>query len=424
MRKRLWLIFGPVICAVALILITILLANPNPKSNYDVEKKAAVATTPQVFKSGVLKRQALSDSDHRFVPFFGSSEWKRMDSMHPSVLAEGYQRSYRPFLIGQAGATSLAQYFGMQQITDQLQDKQAVFVISPQWFVKDAQKQKALPMFYSKAQGLDFLQNQTGTDADRYVARRFVQVNPKDSLTGMMTKVADGKTLSKTDNAKIKSYLHISNKEDAFFSTWKTADTYDNKIAPKAKKLPQPYNERVLSQLATETAQKDTSNNPYHIKNSFYTKRIKSHEAKLAGSQKNFNYVQSREYNDFQAVLNQFAESNTDVMFVIPPVNKKWAEYTGLNEKMYQKSVEKMKFQLSSQGFNQVADLSKNGNKPYYMEDTVHLGWNGWLNFDQHVNRFLTTKQKAPNYKINNQFLDNQWAMYEPKAKDDFSKFK
>ena len=51
--------------------------------------------------------------------------------MHPGVLAEKYNRSYRPYFMGQAGAASLSQYFGMQQITSELENKQAVFVISP-----------------------------------------------------------------------------------------------------------------------------------------------------------------------------------------------------------------------------------------------------------------------------------------------------
>lgn len=47
----------------------------------------------------------------RFIPFLGSSEWVRFDSMHPAVLAEKYNRPYRPYFLGQAGATSLIQIF-------------------------------------------------------------------------------------------------------------------------------------------------------------------------------------------------------------------------------------------------------------------------------------------------------------------------
>ncbi len=79
-------------------------------------KQDAVALSYISFKSKYKKNRALGDKNHRFVPFFGSSEWSRFDSMHPSVLADAYQREYTPYLLGQRGAASLTQYFGMQQI--------------------------------------------------------------------------------------------------------------------------------------------------------------------------------------------------------------------------------------------------------------------------------------------------------------------
>ncbi|MDE7504897.1 D-alanyl-lipoteichoic acid biosynthesis protein DltD, partial [Streptococcus agalactiae] len=109
---------------------------------------------------------------------------------------------------------------------------------------------------------------------------------------------------------------------------------------------------------------------------------------------------------------------NTDVLFVIPPVNKKWTDYTGLDQKMYQKSVEKIKHQLQSQGFNHIADLSRDGGKPYFMQDTIHLGWNGWLELDKHINPFLTEENSKPNYHINNKFLKKSWAKYTERPSD------
>ena len=97
-------------------------------------------------------------------------------------------------------------------------------------------------------------------------------------------------------------------------------------------------------------------------------------------------------------------------MFVIPPVNEKWQAYTGLGQEMYAKTVDQIRYQLSSQGFNQVADLSKCGNEPYFMQDTIHLGWNGWLAFDKAVNPFLTNKQPTPNYHLNDYFFSREWA--------------
>lgn len=65
------------------------------------EKRSAVATTIDSFKERSQKVRALSDPNMRFVTFFGSSEWLRFDGAHPAVLAEKYNRSYRPYLLGQ-----------------------------------------------------------------------------------------------------------------------------------------------------------------------------------------------------------------------------------------------------------------------------------------------------------------------------------
>ena len=83
--------------------------------------------------------------------------------MHPSILSEAYKRDYTPFLLGLKGAESLTHYFGMQQIRPQLTGKQAVFVISPQWFVKDGQVSGAFNAYYASDQGYNFLKSQNAS---------------------------------------------------------------------------------------------------------------------------------------------------------------------------------------------------------------------------------------------------------------------
>ena len=41
-----------------------------------------------------------------------------------------------------------------------------------------------------------------------------------------------------------------------------------------------------------------------------------------------------------------------------------------------------------------IADLSTKGNQPYFMEDTIHLGWRGWLAADEYIQPFLDSKVK------------------------------
>ena len=209
--------------------------------------------------------------------------------------------------------------------------------------------------------------------------------------------------------------MRFVRREDAFFSTFMAMNNsnYEKKVLSRLDRLPDSFSYDALKEMATAEAKKKTSNNKLGISNSFYKSRIARKLKKLKGFQKKESYLQSPEYNDLQLVLDQFAQSRTNVLFVIPPVNSKWMAYTGLSGDMYQKTVEKIRYQLESQGFTNIADFSKDGDKPYFMQDTIHIGWNGWLAFDKVVDPFVSNPQPAPEYKINERFLSKDWAVYK-----------
>ena len=50
------------------------------------------------------------------------------------------------------------------------------------------------------------------------------------------------------------------------------------------------------------------------------------------------------------------------------------------------------------------------------MQDTIHLGWNGWLAADKKIAPFLKDhRSQAENYKINNPyFLSKEWQEMNP----------
>ncbi|MGT2742097.1 D-alanyl-lipoteichoic acid biosynthesis protein DltD [Streptococcus plurextorum] len=418
MLKRLWQIFGPLLCALLLVVLLFALYPSQMCHSVKAEKSDAVSLKDQVFKSKYAKMRALTDPDQNFVPFFGSSEWSRIDAFHPSVLAEAYHRKYTPFLLGQRGSASLMHYFGIQQIEPALAEKQAIYVISPQWFVKEGINKHAVQKYHSSGQTIDFLKYQTGTAYERYAACRFLEVAPDDSLKDMVAKVASGQPLSDWDRKILDLRSAIYDKEDALFSQLSTEDAYQENILPKVKELPKEYSSEALEALATKVGRQSATNNDFGIINTFYENRIAKHLKRLKGSQKKLNYLQSPEYNDLQLVLNQFAQSRVNVLFIIPPVNSKWSDFTGLDTDMYQQSVAKITYQLKSQGFTNIADFSKDGDKPYFMQDTIHMGWNGWLAMDKVVEPFLDNPQPAPTYVMNDHFLSKAWANYTGEPSD------
>ena len=220
MLKRLWLILGPVFCAFLMVLALLLFYPVNyNKHNFEEEKRAAVTLTAESFKSRTQKVRALTDPDHHFIPFFGSSEWLRFDSLHPAILAEAYQRPYRPYFLGQRGAASLTQYYGMQQILPQLEGGQAVYVVSPQWFTKRGADPSAFQQYFNSDQLTSFLSQQRQRQLDQYAAKRLLDLYPNVAMADLVKKVAQKQDLTQLDKAYLNLASRINQREEALFSS-------------------------------------------------------------------------------------------------------------------------------------------------------------------------------------------------------------
>ena len=420
MLKRLWLIFGPLFLASFLVLLLIYFYPGNQSHNLLEEKHSAAAISTESFKERSQKVRALSDPNMRFIPFFGSSEWIRFDSMHPAVLAEKYNRSYRPYFLGQAGAASLNQYFGMQQILPEIENKQAVFVISPQWFTEEDYEPAFFQNYFNNDQLTAFLENQSGDTAAKHAAIRLLKQNPNVALKGIVQKLSKGEELSEVDQVAINIFARFNERQASLFGQFSIRGKlkYKEHVENYLKDLPDQFSYQELEKIARKDAEANTTNNDMGMENHFYTREVKKDLKKWEGYQKNYSFLKSSEYNDLQLVLNQFAKSKVNVLFVIQPVNKKWMDYTGLREDMYQHAVEKIRYQLESQGFTNIADFSKNGGDPYFIKDTIHLGWLGWLAFDKAVDPFLSNPTPAPTYHLNERFFSKDWATYDGDVKE------
>ena len=420
MLKRLWLIFGPLFLASFLVLLLIYFYPGNQSHNLLEEKHSAAAISTESFKERSQKIRALSDPNMRFIPFFGSSEWIRFDSMHPAVLAEKYNRSYRPYFLGQAGAASLNQYFGMQQILPEIENKQAVFVISPQWFTEEDYEPAFFQNYFNNDQLTAFLENQSGDTAAKHAAIRLLKQNPNVALKGIVQKLSKGEGLSEVDQVAINIFARFNERQASLFGQFSIRGKlkYKEHVENYLKDLPDQFSYQELEKIARKDAETNTTNNDMGMENHFYTTQIKKDLKKLKGSQKTHTYLKSPEYNDLQLVLTQFSKSKVNPIFIIPPVNKKWMDYAGLREDMYQQTVQKIRYQLESQGFTNIADFSKDGGEAFFMKDTIHLGWLGWLAFDKAVDPFLSNPTPAPTYHLNERFFSKDWATYDGDVKE------
>ncbi|MFD1393316.1 D-alanyl-lipoteichoic acid biosynthesis protein DltD [Lacticaseibacillus jixianensis] len=410
MKRRLWQIFGPVVLA-ALLVIGVLLA-PLPSGRIAKDKLAAeaVSLSPNVLGGARVKQQAQANG---YVPFFGSSELARMDPFHPSTLAAKYHRAYRPLLLGDPGTQSLVHFVDDQSQLAQLKGKKAVLIVSMQWFTKQGQIPAAFDMYYSPLQLSLWLLRARGSEADRYAARRLLKMDaPAKSRLDRQAlyQIAAGGPVSGWVRPALQARLQMLRNEDRLFSRFTGAANW-HRIEAGEKQLPSTDDPAVLNRLATQIAKQHTRHNRLGIDDRFFRERLGHGKLKaLRGSQRHFEYRLGPEYGDFELLLQEFAKNHTTVQFVIPPINARWAAYTGLSVPNYEQAVAKLKYQLRSQGFTHVLDLSKDGNQPYFMQDTIHLGWRGWLAVDHTVAPFLTQPQPAEHHRLNGHFFGRAWA--------------
>lgn len=411
MKKRLFMIFGPIFAA-ALLMLAVFLSPLWSGFNYvkpEVVDNAAASLSPQVLKGQLIKQNAF---EHSYVPFFGSSEWSRFDPFHPSVLAAKYHRSYRPFLLGARGSQSLTHFFVMQSINSQLKNKKAVFFVSPQWFTPMGEDPNAFSFYYSTLQTTSWIEHQDGSKMDRYAAYRLLEMpsgNSDKMIAGALARIAAG--LKPTSSQMF--YVGLRNRillnEDQIFSRYRIPLNNEETIDRNERKLPAHYNYQRLDALAGQIGWRKTSSNRFGIDNRFWNHRLKPHVKRLRGFEARMSFLKSPEYSDFELILNQFANDHTKVLFIIPPINAKWQKYTGLSQSMLDQFNQKITYQLKSQGFNHIDNLSHDGNVPYFMTDTIHPGWRGWLKMDQAIRPFLTKKVATPHYQINKQFYSKKW---------------
>lgn len=405
--------FGPVI--VAAVALLLLLWTPTKFKTITPEKidQASTSLDIRVLKGEDVKNAAEKEN---YIPIIGSSELSRMDPFHPSSMAQKYHWKNKPFLLGNPGTASLTQAFNVNGMTN-LKDKKAVFIISPQWFTKKGVPSDAFKYFLSPMQLSGFILNSNhgNKEMNEYVARRAIELGVKEGPieNQALQRIANGQKITKTQRFYIKHFTRTSlQSQDNLFGTAFLND-HQGKINKAASKLPDDYDYKKLNKLAAKMAKKHSHENDLQIGDSYYKRQLMKRIYKFKDAHKHVDYLHSPEYNDFQALLYMFKQNHVQVMFVIQPVNPKWVKYTGMPESSLLNFDKKITYQLKSQGFNNIVDLTNVKNKNYIAEDTIHMGWRGWLMLDKHLKNFYKDKNADPSqtyYQMNNYFLTDTWA--------------
>jgi len=382
-------IFSPIILAFLVLVILVVIPNKwiekmIPKSRIS---QAATELNPFMFQGKYVQQKMLED-DH-YLPIYGSSELARLDRYHPSNYFQVTGADFTPFLIGRGGTESLIHFLNYSEHIDQLKGKKIVFVLSPQWFQPKGTDESHFVPNYSSLQGYDLAFNKKMDPLLKKEAmKRLLTFSPiqNDPILSIMYKaeITDNpwtKRVSTLVRPMAFTYRELLIKKDLYY-TLAGGISRKRDISPKVQN-------KSWDELAIQAAnfgERRSTNNHFFVINSQYNK-IRKLVPSLKDNKLGASYGESPEYHDFQLVLDLLKQSGAEPLFISVPVNGKWYDYTGFPKEGRTAYYERIKKQIESEGF-QIADFSNHEYDPYFMKDTIHIGWKGWVYIDKAIKDF------------------------------------
>ncbi|ASS73089.1 D-alanyl-lipoteichoic acid biosynthesis protein DltD [Bacillus atrophaeus] len=386
MKKR---FFGPII--LAFILFVGAIAVPASWLTRFIPDKrveeSATALNPNMFQGLYLQNKMLEEQ--KYLPIYGSSELSRLDKFHPSNYFQVNNQGFTPYLIGKGGSQSLIHAINFAAHADQLKGKKLVFIVSPQWFTKHGSDEQHFAPNYSALQGLDLAFNDKIDPAvKKQMMKRMLHykaVTNDAVLSELYQAMLEGQTW-KVNLLKpaAKSYYSLLQKKDLYYSM---AESEGPKRHVSESVKDKPWS--VLKQEADKMGEDHSRSNVFHIDDPSYRK-LKHKVPKVKNKNKHRTYAKSPEFGDFELMLDILKDAGAEPMFVSIPVNGKWYDYTGFPKNGRTDYYKKVKKQIEAKGF-QVADLSGHEYDPYFMKDTIHIGWKGWVYVDKAIEEFYKT---------------------------------
>ncbi|QGG53000.1 D-alanyl-lipoteichoic acid biosynthesis protein DltD [Lysinibacillus pakistanensis] len=358
-------------------------------SDEDVEQ-AKTNMSSLVFQGMYLQERMLQEPNS--MPLYGSSELNRFDPFHPYNYARATNAPYSTFMIGRGGMQSITHFLNFAAQEKNLKDKKIVFIVSPQWFTEKGMGELHFSPNYSMLHAYDLAYNK---DIDVKLRNRamerlleFETVNRDQLLrTIYQYQLSNGKERPIVGRlAMLAGHFQkaLLEKKDLYYSLFPRES---HKLKSNDKLVANQTFEQQLKNA--EKYGKKRVTNDLMIENKFYKRLVNADLTKFKGSRKNEDYTVSPEYEDFQLVIDILKDAGAKPLFISIPVNGYWYDYNEYPQERRQKYYEKMEQVLTNANVPYV-NFSDHEYDPYFIMDTIHIAWKGWVYVDQELDNYWT----------------------------------
>ena len=355
---------------------------------------AAVNATEKITGTYLVSQAAQQDNS---LLIFGSSELKTTDILtHPANFFAG--SGLQVDLVGRGSCQSIIHALMIGAQGDALRGRQIVLITAPQSYVPEGIASDLFMANYSQQQLLHLLADPDIPDAiKQYMARRTQELfDAYEADTGLRPQ--DGTAGDLLSRAWADGAPVWYQQPYAALSRW-LLDTKDlvaaraciNSVEATAAGPSEPDLSFDWDQALDEAmaqAEEMVTNNDFTMQDSYYSTYIGAKLPQQAMQDAQLSYSQSPEYDDLRCLLELCRLWELDVLFVHVPMHASWNDYTGFSSDRRETYYDNVR-QIVSQFDNvELLDLTPYEYEPYFLCDTMHLGWKGWLAVDRAIAAF------------------------------------
>lgn len=390
--KRFWLTALSCLAAAALALfgVTALVRGGMP------DYPDAIGLDPNVTEKitgEYLVRQAAEDGN---LLIFGSSELKTTEiCTHPARFFADGRCGFQVDLVGRGSCQSLVHAMSIAAAGDALDGKKVVMITAPQSYVPAGIAPDLFLANFSEQQMLTILRDESiPAPIRQYLAGRVqtliaqyreqygVELQ-KYTAAGLLSKAA---AAGRAPDLPLRLYAAVSGL---------LLDTHD---LVSSRRVMAGYGDSARSarpvdwdaelEAALAQAKQMSAGNDFGMQDSYYSTYIGRKLEQHAGKDAALDLTESPEYDDLRCLLDLCEAKGMEVLFVHVPMHGAWYDYTGFEAASREAYYDRVRSIVGEYGHVTLLDLTGFEYEPYFLCDTMHLGWKGWLEVDRAITEF------------------------------------
>lgn len=338
-------------------------------------------TEESKFKSAEVLKKSLSENT---LVVMGSSELNS-DSDKPSYPFSVFNtEDFNLLKVGQGGYQTLIHAGILGAIGPEMGYKKVLLILSPQWFVPKGIEAAAIPANLSISMVQTAIANENLSEG---LKRDFIErlIQGSQGFEGYQRSLQDLSSFYLDDsNDPILAFsTGINTNMDSFRQRWKLAmKLFPLKLDAQYFPSEPVFQKEEWLQSAIGRAAESSTNNAFHIDDSYYLTNIQNQLDSLKNTGQDIDYSSSPEYEDLKLFLRMAKEQGIEVTLVSTPLHGQWADYTGFPLEKRQEYYAKIRAFAEAEDVR-LADLSRHEYEPYFLKDIMHMGEVGWVYIDE-----------------------------------------